>query len=268
MNFNSPLAFFLLSLLVLPVAAQDWARERVEQSPRHLEWVELDADGRKLSTYVAYPEVADKATAIVVIHEIYGHSDWIRLMTDHLAEAGYVVVSPDLLSGMGPDGGGTDSFESVEKARKGVSTLPPEQITSDLKAAVNYARNIPAANGKVIVAGFCWGGTQSFRFATNSDDIEAALVFYGTAPEDRADLKRIEIPVYGFYAENDARVNATLVETAKAMKELGKKFDMEVYLDAGHGFMRAGEAPDASEGNERARARAWERVTAILGRLQ
>jgi carboxymethylenebutenolidase len=267
MNPKSLLIPLLLCFTLIPTAAQDWARKKVDNSPRHLEWVTLDADGRKVSTYVAYPEVAEKATAIVLIHEIYGHSDWFRLMADHLAEAGYVVVAPDLLSQMAPVGKGTSGFSDVTEVRKAVSELPPDQVTSDLKAAVEYAKNIPAANGKVVVAGFCWGGSQTFRFATNSDDIEAALVFYGTAPE--ADqLKRIQAPVYGFYAENDARVNATLEETAESMTKLGKDFVMEIYFGAGHGFMRAGEAPDASEGNKAARAKAWQRTMKLLKSLE
>ena len=262
------IAFFslLFAHICAPTNAQEWAQKAVDDSPRHLEWATIKAGDRKVQAFVAYPEVSEKATAIVLIHEIYGHSDWVRLMADHLAEAGYLVVAPDLLSGMAPDGDGTDGFENVTDVRKAVSELPPEQVTSDLKATVAYAKSLPASNGKVVVAGFCWGGSQSFRFATNSNQIEAAFVYYGTAPEDKEALKRISVPVYGFYAENDARVNATLLETAEAMKELGKDFRMEIFTDAGHGFMRAGEAPDANEGNEKARALGWQRTLELLNK--
>jgi len=254
----------LLALLIDPARAQDWAREQVDNSPRHLEWVALQAGDREVATFVAYPERAEKAPAVVLIHEIFGHTNWFRLMSDHLAAAGYVVVVPDLLSGMAPDGQGTDGFESVTEVRKAVGELPPEQVTDDLRAAVEYARNIPAANGKVVLAGFCWGGTQTFRFATNSDEIDAGFVFYGTAPDDREALERISAPIYGFYAENDARVNATLPETTSAMEELGKVFEIETYAGGGHGFMRAGEAPEAEEGNKKAREAAWNRTLELL----
>jgi carboxymethylenebutenolidase len=174
---------------------------------------------------VAYPEVAEEATAIVLIHEIYGHSDWFRLMTDHLAEAGYVVVAPDLLSQMAPDGKGTDGFADISEVRKAVSGLSPDQVTIDLKATVKYAKEIPAGNGKVVGSWFLLGRLSDVSVATNSNDIEAALVFYGTAPEAEY-LKPITAPVYGFYAENDARVNATLIDTAKAMTNLGKSYQM------------------------------------------
>ena len=264
MKFKIALLSLLFALICAPTNAQEWAQKAVDNSPRHLEWATIKAGDRKVQAFVAYPEVSEKATAIVLIHEIYGHSDWVRLMADHLAEAGYVVIAPDLLSGMAPDGEGTDGFDNVTDVRKAVSELPPDQVTSDLKATVAYAQKIPAANGEVVVAGFCWGGTQSFRFATNSDQIKAAFVYYGTAPEDEAALKRINVPVYGFYAENDARVNATLIPTAEAMKKLGNDFRLEIFTNAGHGFMRAGEAPDASEGNKKARELAWQRTLKLL----
>lgn len=265
---KSKFALFCLifCFFALPATAQEWAREKVDESPRHLEWVTLEAEGRQLSTFVAYPENSQKTTAIVLIHEIFGHTDWFRLMADHLAAAGYVVVAPDLLSEMAPNGQGTDGFADRTAVRKGVSELPPDQVTNDLKAAVEYAQNIPATNGKVVVAGFCWGGSEAFRFATNSQEIDAAFVYYGTAPEAEQ-LKKIDVPIRGFYAENDARVNATLEETAKAMTQLGKDFEMEVYSGGGHGFMRAGEAPDASAENKSARAQAWTRTLKLLNSL-
>lgn len=265
MQLNHKIMCTLTLLFLANTAmAQDWARERVETSPRHLEWVTVKAEQRELRTYVAYPERADKATAIVLIHEIFGHSDWFRLMADNLAEAGYVVVAPDLLSGMAPNGGATADFPNIEATRKAIGELEPAQITSDLKAAVEYAKKIPAANGKVVVAGFCWGGTQTFRFATNSDQLEAAFVFYGSGPDDEAELKRITAPVYGFYAENDARVNATLEASEKAMKSVKKVFFPLVYEGGGHGFMRAGGDPEATEGNKQARVKAFQRLLELL----
>jgi carboxymethylenebutenolidase len=138
--------------------------------------------------------------------------------------------------------------------RKAIASLPPDQITADLNAVAEYVSKLPACNGKVVVAGFCWGGSQSFRFATNNKEIKAAYVFYGSGPENEPDLARITAPVYGFYAENDARVNATIGKSTDLMKKAGKKFEPVTYSGAGHGFMRAGEAADASEANRKARA--------------
>ena len=157
--------------------------------------------------------------------------------------------------------GGSDAV------RKAISALPPEQITADLKAVADYITQLPACNGKLAVAGFCWGGSQTFRFATNDKRLKAAFVFYGTAPETEEDLARIPCPVYGFYAGNDARVTATVPQTAKLMKEVEKVYEPKTYEGAGHGFMRAGEAPDASTANKRARDAAWRRWLALLKKL-
>lgn len=242
--------------------AQDWARERVEKSPRHREWVSLKHGNRSVETFVVYPESKGKTPVVLVIHEIFGHTDWVQDLADQLAEAGYIAVAPDLLSGLGPNGGRTPDFPQGG-ATEAVSHLNPEQVTADLNAAADYALKIPAANGKLFVTGFCWGGGQSFRFATNRSDLAAVFVFYGPPP-DKDSMKRIQAPVYGFYAGNDARIDATLPATREQMKEAGKVYDPVVYEGAGHGFMRAGEAPDANEANSKARAEAWGRWKSIL----
>lgn len=250
-------------MLALPSASQDWAKAKVEKSPRHLEWVKVKAGTRTVNALVAYPEVKDKAPVVVVIHEIFGHTDWIANVADRLAEAGYIAVAPDLLSGMAPGGGGTADFKDSSALRVAISGLPSEQITTDLNAVCDYGRKLPSSNGKLAVIGFCWGGGQSFRFATNRQDLSAALVFYGP-PADKADMARIVCPVYGFYGGNDNRINATIPDCQTAMKELKKTYEPVVYEGAGHGFLRAGEAPDASPANRKAHDEAWTRVKDIL----
>jgi carboxymethylenebutenolidase len=279
-----------------PETEQDWAKQRLEKSPRHQEWVKVKNGDRTVNSFVVYPEVKNKAMAVIVIHEIFGMSDWVRSLTDQLAEAGYIAIAPDLLSGMGPNGGGTSSFDS-NGVRQAIGNLPPDQITADLNAVADYVSKLPAANGKVAVTGYCWGGSQSFRFATNRPDIKAAFVFYGSAPgtaegPDKTVLGKIQAPVYGFYAGNDARINATLPATSDAMKELKKTFDPVTYEGAGHGFMRAGEAPEpnapaakgdkeaddkaaadyqkaltAYKANKKARDEAWVRWKGILAKI-
>jgi carboxymethylenebutenolidase len=148
-----------------------------------------------------------------------------------------------------------------------ISTLPPDQITADLKAVADYVTKLPASNGKVAVGGFCWGGSQTFRFATNDKRILAAFPFYGSGPDDPEAISRISCPVYGFYGSNDARVNATIPVSEKLMKEAGKKYEPVTYEGAGHGFMRAGEAPDTNEPNKKAREEGWKRWKELLGGL-
>ena len=255
----------VLSVTTLP--SQDWAKARLEKSPRHMEWVKVKYDGREVNCFVAYPEVKDKATAVVVIHEIFGLTDWVRGVTDQLAEAGYIAIAPDFLSGCATNGGGTAELGGGDAVRKAISSLKPEQITADLNAAVDYAAKLPACNSKVAVGGFCWGGTQTFRFATNNKNIKAGFAFYGSGPEKEDDTARIACPVFGFYGGNDNRVNATIPKSTELMKKAGKTYEPVIYEGAGHGFMRAGEAPDANAANKKARDEAWTRVKAELKKL-
>jgi carboxymethylenebutenolidase len=250
------------------VAAQDWAKQRLDKSPRHQEWVQIKQGARTVHAFLVFPEVKRKALAVVVIHENRGLTDWVRSVADQLAEAGYIAIAPDMLSGMAPGGGRTSDFADSTAIGQAFSKLPPEQITADLNATADYVKALPAANGRVAVAGFCWGGRQSFRFATNRADLRAAFVFYGNGPEAREEIARIKAPVYGFYGGNDARVNATVPKTAELMKAENKKFDPVTYEGAGHGFMRAGEDPaDTNPANRKAREAAWARWKDLLKKL-
>jgi carboxymethylenebutenolidase len=241
--------------------SQPWARERMAHSPRHSEWVTVKHDGRNVETLVVYPESKDKRPVVLIIHEIFGLSDWAQELADEVAAAGYIAVAPDLLSGMAPNGGRTKDFPTG--VTEAIGKLNPDQVTADLNAAADYGLKLPASNGKIYVAGFCWGGGQAFRFATNRADLSAAFVFYGPPPATDAML-HIKGPVYGFYAGNDARIGATIPDTIAAMKAAGKTYEPVTYEGAGHGFMRAGEAPDATNANKKAREDSWKRWRSLL----
>jgi carboxymethylenebutenolidase len=256
-----------LSWLLLAALAQDPVQDRLNQSPRHHEWVQLKVGDRTLHAFVVFPEVKDKAPAVVVIHENKGLSDWVRSAADQFAEAGVIAIAPDHLSGLGPNGGKTSDFPSVDAATQALYKLPPDQVTADLNACADYVAKLDACTGKVAVGGFCWGGGQTFRFATNRESLAAALVFYGPAPDDKAAIARIKCPVYGFYGENDARINAGIEKASAAMKDAGKTYDPVIYKGAGHGFMRAGEMTGAKDDEKKARADAWARIREILKKL-
>ncbi len=263
----SALALFLLGAAPLTGVAQDWAKAALDKSPRHREYVPVKAGSRTVNTFVVYPESAKKAPVVVMIHEIFGLSDWAKLMADELAAEGYIVVAPDLLSGAGPGGGGTDSLGGQDAVVKAVSGLPPEQVMGDLNAVADYGLKLPSANGKLAVAGFCWGGGKSFAFATERKGLAAALVFYGPPPPAEQ-MAVITAPVYGFYGELDARIGATVPGTVSAMKAAGKVYEPVMYAGAGHGFMRAGQAPDASAGNATAWREGFARMLRLLGPLR
>jgi carboxymethylenebutenolidase len=268
MKFNAPHAIrfaaaaLLLSFAANAMHAQDWAKARLEASPRHHEYVQLKNGNRTVQAFVVYPEVKTKAPVVVLIHEIFGLSDWAKEMADELAAQGFIVVAPDLLSGFGPNGGGSSEFASQDATVKAVSGLDPEVVMADLDAAADYGKKIPAGNGKIAVTGFCWGGGKSFAFAARRKDLSAAFVFYGTGP---ADVATITAPVYGFYGGNDARVDATIPATTAAMKAAGKTYEPVTYEGAGHGFMRAGEDPtNTVPGNKAAREQGFARLVKLL----
>ena len=256
--------------------AQDWAKQRLNNSPRHGEWVDLKSGERTIKAFVVYPERKEKTPVVLVVHEIFGLSDWIRGVCDQLAERGVIAIAPDLLSGR--------TYSDADGARKAISGLKPEQIKADLDAAADYALKIPAGNGTLAVCGFCWGGGVTFAYATENPKLKAAYSFYGMAgltlaglmgqysgiqpaPDEASKIANISCPVYGFYGENDERVNATIPKAEELMKVAGKKYEPVIYKGAGHGFMREGEMPNASEANKKARDDAWARWKTLLKQL-
>src|SRR3954465_9037213 len=243
---------FLLLIAVISAPAQDWAKARLEKSSRHGEWGEFKSGERAIKAFVVYPERKDKAPVVVVIHEIFGLTDWVRGVCDQLAENGVIAIAPDLLSGQ--------TYADVDGARKAISALPKEQVKADLNATSEYAlTKIPAANGSLAVCGFCWGGGWSFGYASVNPKLKAAYSFYGTAVDNAEDAAKIACRVYGFKAEKDERVNATIPKAEELMKAASKKYEPGIYKGGGHGFMRDGESPSGTPENKKARDDAWER---------
>lgn len=315
----------VLLLAARPAAPQAWAKANLNQSPRHGEYVTLtEPSGRKVQAWVVYPQVKDKVPVVVMVHEIFGLSDWAREMADDVAGAGYIVIEPDLLSGYGPATtqpaaikpqaqspvagmpgagcdpmncppghkkveepdakareqmlapgapyvparpGGTSAFPDRDAVVKAVSNLPDAVVMADLDAAANYGKTLPAADGKLFVAGFCWGGGKSFLFATHRKDLTGTFVFYGPPPPAAA-MANITAPVYGFYGGMDERITSTVPQTQAEMKAAGKDYEPVVYDGAGHGFMREGEAPEATAANSAARAAGFRRLISLLGGIR
>jgi carboxymethylenebutenolidase len=241
---------------------KDFGKERLNSSPRHGEWVDINSDVQTFKAFVVYPERKDKAPVVLVVQEIFGVTDWVRSLCDELAEAGVIAMVPDLLSGQ--------RFEDVDGARKAISALSKEQVKGDLDAAADYAlTKIPSCNGTLAVCGFCWGGGVAFGYANENAKLKAVYSFYGNAPDDASKVANIPCPVYGFYGENDERVNATIPKAEELMKTAGKKYEPVIYKGAGHGFMRLGEPsnPAVREGDKKARDEAWARWKMLLKQL-
>ena len=237
-------------------SASSVMQSQTDSVTTHGEWVSIKRGRDSIRAYVAYPERKTKAPAIIVIHEIFGLTDWEPTVADRLAKEGYVAILPDLLSskhGITPS--------DPDSGRKLVGQLEPERVTADLNAVYAYVNTLPSvAADRIGTIGFCWGGGQSFRYATNNPKLRAAVVAYGPAP-DTATMKRIRAPVLGIYGENDERINANLPDVAAAMQSAGKTFTSEVYPGTGHGFLKPGrEGYDTAE-----REKAWARILEFYG---
>lgn len=238
--------------------------DQLSNSPRHHEWVTLSHGNREFQAFVVYPESNEKTKSVVVIHENRGLNDWARLFADKLAAEGYLVIAPDLISNTVEGKKRTTDFENPDAARDALYDLDPAQVTADLDAAYNYIRKDASSTGAVSVVGFCWGGSQTFRYATHNQKILTAQVFYGTAPDDAEVLAKITAPVYGYYGGDDTRVNATIEQTKQYMRAADNTYEPRIYDGAGHAFMRSGHQPDGGEANKKAHDAAWKRLLILL----
>jgi carboxymethylenebutenolidase len=245
----------------LPPGEKD-AKAVLEKSPRHGEYVDVAFSGARapLKAYIVYPERKDKAPVVIVIHEIFGLSDWIKSVADQLAADGFIAIAPDLLSGHGKDGGGTDSFGGRDEVVNAIRGLKAPEVTSDLNAVRDYGLKLPAASGKTATIGFCWGGGQSFAYAVNQPELNAAVVYYGSPPPK--DLEKIKAPVLGLYGGTDNRITSTVEPTAEQMKTLGKSYTPHVFEGAGHGFLRQQDGQNGA--NMKATQEAWPQTIQFL----
>jgi carboxymethylenebutenolidase len=239
------------------------AKQALDRSPRHGEYVDIAwaKDKPPLRTWVMYPERKDKAGVVLIIHEIFGLSDWIRSVADQFAADGFIAVAPDLISGLGPGGGGTDSVAGRDDVVKLVRTLTLEETVARLDAVRAYATKLPAANGKLATVGFCWGGGRSFEYAAATPPPDAAVVFYGVSP-DSAALPNVRAPVLGHYGGDDARVDATIPPAQETLKKLNRFYEPHLYDGAGHGFLRAQTLRGGA--NYKATQQAWPRTIEFL----
>lgn len=240
--------------------------DRLSKSTRHVDVVKIKQGDREVEAQIVYPLNKNKAMVVVMIHEIFGLSDWVKAAADQLAEAGYIVIVPDLLSGMGPNKGGTDDIP-VGDIRTAIGRLPPAQVMADLTAMVDYAKKLEACNGNVVVCGFCWGGGKAFAFSTVSKDIKAAFVFYGSPMLPVAEMPKVNVPVYGFYGGSDRNLAQAVPSETEAMKAAGKTYDAVVYDGAAHGYMRTGQMDNTNAADKKAAEESWKRWLELLKKV-
>ena len=234
-------------------AGAEGAKERLEKSPRHGEFVPIPRAGaeKPIRSYIVFPEKKEKAPVVIVIHEIFGLSDWVRGVADQLAADGFIAIAPDFLSGTGPNGGGTEAFAGGDAVRGAIQAISVADSNAIIDAVKDYAKTkVEASNGKFATIGYCWGGARSFAYAVHQPELSAAVVYYGSSPE--SGFEKVKAPVLGLYGQNDQRVNATIERAETGLKE---KFTKHVFDGAGHGFLR--QQGGAEGANLKASEKAW-----------
>ena len=245
----------------------DGATDRLTASPRHGEWIQI-SEGQGVSggwhdavrAWISYPERATRAPVVIVIHEIFGLTDWVRGIADQLAGAGYIAIAPDLLTGVGPESKTPDDRQEAVRLIRG---LRIEDVARRLTAVGRFGAALPASNGKFGVIGFCWGGSTAFAYAGYEPGLGAVAVYYGASPDKRT-ISRITAPVAGFYGSEDMRVNATIPTAETEMERLGLRFEKHIYERAGHGFLRQQSGQEGA--NLSASESAWPATLAFFGK--
>ena len=246
-----------------PPADAVGAAARLDASPRHGEWAMIATGaGDSVRAWVVYPERSTKAPVVLVVHEIFGLTSWVRGVADQLAAAGFVAIAPDLLSGKGVPSDSTGD-PAREAATREIRTLDADGVHRRLRAIAAWGMALPAASDEYGIAGFCWGGATAFAHATRYPDLGAAVVYYGTSPDAGA-LRAVRAPVLGLYGSDDARVNATIAPADSVMKALGKTYEQRMYAGAGHGFLR--QQADREGANKAASDQAWTETIAWFRR--
>ncbi|MFL5594200.1 MAG: dienelactone hydrolase family protein [Gemmatimonadaceae bacterium] len=212
------------------------APARLSASPRHGEWaIVRTGGGDSVRAWVVYPERSTKAPVVLVVHEIFGLSSWVRGVADQLAADGFIAIAPDLLTMKNlPEG--PDSVVAP-LATAAIRTLDQAWVQKQLDAVAQYGMSLPAAQKAYGIVGFCWGGGVSFAHAVHAANLGAAVVYYGVSPKT-SDLASVRAPVLGLYGGNDARVDATIPAADSALRALGRTYTYSIYPGAGHGFLR------------------------------
>lgn len=240
----------------IPAGAGE-VQARLAASPRHGEWAMVSAgNGDSVRAWVVYPERRDRAPVVVVVHEIFGLTHWVRGVADQLAAEGFIAIAPDLLSGKGvPTGADGDPVR--DSATAAIRTLDPAAVQRRIDATARYAMALPAALPRYGIVGFCWGGGVSFAHAAHAPGLGASVVYYGVSPAT-PQLASVRAPVLGLYGDNDARVNSTIAPADSALRALRRTYDHEIFAGAGHGFLRQQDGQNGA--NLRAAQAAWPRT--------
>jgi carboxymethylenebutenolidase len=258
------LCFCTITGLIYPQQSND-SNDKL-QSRRYTK-VLLKNDDIKINCLVFPTADSSVSMGLIMIHEEWGLTDWIVNISSQVADQGYLVITPDLYSGLVSGSDTVKDLINEEVIRTQLLNCSHERIKSALDVSFEYLKANPLCNGKVAIIGFSWGGSQAFRYITENESLTAGFIFYGKTPENNRDLDRIKSPVYGIYGEYDTQLNSSLGSTIRRMKRLGKDYEPFIIKGGGHGFMRSGDRPWATEDNTKARTAGWNKLLELLNLL-
>jgi carboxymethylenebutenolidase len=255
---------YLFLLWFSSLAAQEFALKDLAISSHRMEWIKIESEESSVRSFIVYPDSLTVAPAMIIIHDEFGMTEWIKSFANQVASENYVAFVPDLVTGESTVKVESRGLRNWGDTRDKLLNMDQEQLFASIDMVFKFTEDLSSCNGTILIAGLGWGGSQVFRYLSHNNTPGAGLVFYGRAPVNKKKLKPISTPIYGFYGEYDSRVNKNLWRADKKMKQLGKPFYPVIFDFGGHGFMRSGERPNANEGNVKARTAAWIRLQAIL----
>ncbi len=260
--------------------SNDAAEARINASPRHAEWVKIpwgDGKSDSLMAYVVYPITSrEHSPVVVVVHEIFGLTTWVRGVADQVAAEGFIAIAPDLNSRVR---GGPSTVElSRDSSVKIIRGVPSADKNAGVTAAARYAMSLPSAEHRYAVIGFCWGGSTTWGYAINGgiSGYSGGVAFYGTPYTQNGalvvdSLKKIDKPIMLLSGSKDPRIGALMPAIDSTMHALGKDYFGRNYEGAIHGFMRAQDDPLRPQRNPQeehanlvAAEDAWPRTVAFL----
>jgi carboxymethylenebutenolidase len=240
-----------------------------------------------LMAWIVYPASRTKAPVVVVVHEIYGLSTWVRGVADQVAAEGFIAIAPDFLSRV--RGGPSSEELPRDTATRLIRGVDAAERNRAIVAAANFAMMQPAAEPRYAVIGYCWGGQTTFFHAIHGGvkGFSGGVAYYGlpymsggaaateTTPAVPAtvnvdSLKKINVPVMLLNGAKDTRIAAAMPALDTLMKQLGKNYSGTNYEGAVHGFLRAQNDPKSTRdeaeeaANLAATKDAWPKTVAFL----
>jgi carboxymethylenebutenolidase len=219
---------------------------------RYVDYPSPGGNSGNMRGYLVQPAGNGPFPAVLVMHENRGLNPYVEDVARRFAAIGFLALAPD---GLAPAGGypGNDDDGRALQAK-----LDQGKLRTDMLNSARWLKAQKLSSGTLGCTGFCWGGGTTNQLAVEmGGDLQAAVPFYGAAPE-AASVSRIKAPLMVHYAENDDRINAMWPAYEAVLKANGVDYEMHTYPGTQHGFHNN----STPRYNEAAAKLAWDRTVA------